>query len=97
MKDKTKSTTVSNLQILQVISDKVTLDIFNAIAKNPETSDSLEQKLDLTYKVYYSRAAKLLRSSIIKREGGKYFLTSFGKLIHEAQLKIAMRRSSQGS
>ena len=89
MKDKTKSTTVSNLQILQVISDKVTLDIFNAIAKNPETSDSLEQKLDLTYKVYYSRAAKLLRSNIIKREGGKYLLTSFGKLIHEAQLKIA--------
>ena len=89
MKDKTKSITVSNLQISEVISDRVTLDIFNEIAKNPETSDSLEQKLDLTKKVYYSQAAKLLRSNIIKRKGGKYFLTSFGKLIHEAQLKIA--------
>ena len=89
MKDKTKLAAVSNLQILKVISDQVTLDIFNAIAKNPETSDSLKQKLDLTYKVYYSRAAKLLIRNIIKRKGGKYFLTSFGKLIHEAQLIIA--------
>jgi hypothetical protein len=78
----------TKLQVLEVISDKVTLDIFNAIAKNPETSESLKQNLNLPHKVYYSRSASLLKTNLIERKNGKYFVTSFGKLIRQALLKI---------
>lgn len=58
---------VSKLQALEAISDKITLGIFNGIAKNPETSNSLTQKLALTCKVYNKRSANLLNSIVLFR------------------------------
>ena len=45
MKYKAKSTSVSNLQILQVISDQICINILNAIAKDTTNSENLMKLL----------------------------------------------------
>src|SRR5262249_2827548 len=37
---------------------------------------------------YYSRMSALTNAVLISRSNGKYFLTSFGKVVYEAQLLI---------
>jgi len=89
MKKPKSGAAVSNLQVLEAISDQISIDIFNAIAKNVSTSDNLIQILEITGKQYYARSSKLLNVGLIKRKDGGLTLTSFGQLIYQAQLKIA--------
>ncbi|MGH9856926.1 MAG: hypothetical protein ACRD4B_03680, partial [Acidobacteriota bacterium] len=44
--------------------------------------------LKLTRKQFYSRLEMLTKTRLIKRKKGRYFLTSFGKLINSIQLKV---------
>jgi hypothetical protein len=48
----------------------------------------LISKLGLTRKQYYSRMSALINAGLISRSNGKYSLTSFGKVVYEAQLLI---------
>lgn len=89
MKHKVKSASVSNLQILQVISDQICINILNAIAKDTTNSESLMKLLNLTRKQYYNRSSRLLKIGLIKKENREFKLTSFGQLVHHSQLKIA--------
>jgi hypothetical protein len=81
-------TSVSKLQVLEALSDEISLDIFNEIAKKGGTSDNIIQILGITRKQYYARSSSLLKIGLFKREKEKFTLTSFGKLVHAAQLKI---------
>src|SRR5437867_2515300 len=80
---------VSRLQVLQVISDRISLDILNQVGKNEKTSEALIKILGITPKQYYSRSSRLLKSGLVKRKSETLSLTSFGKLILQAQAKIA--------
>lgn len=46
-------------------------------------------RLYITHKQYYSRSSRLLNIGIIHRKNGGFILTSFGRLVYKAQLKIA--------
>ena len=80
MKYKVKSASVSNLQILQVISDKICINILNAIAKDTTNSENLMKLLNLTPKQYYDRSSRLLKIGLISKENREFNLTSFGQL-----------------
>ena len=80
---------VSNLDVLEAISDKLSIDIITALSKQPTNSDNLMQTLDITRKQYYTRSSKLLKLGIISRKDGDLILTSFGRLVYKAELKIA--------
>ncbi len=97
MKNLTSGIVVSNLQVLRAISDQLSMDIINAVSKDAINSDNIMRTLDLTPKVYYSRTSRLLNLGLISRKDGALMLTSFGRLIYNAQLKIAMafKRSSE--
>jgi hypothetical protein len=41
--------------------------------------------MTLTRKQYYSRLYRLSRCGLIKRRDNNYFLTAFGKVLHDAQ------------
>lgn len=84
------SEAVSKLEVLELISDRHSMNIFNAIARDVSTSDSLMKILDISPKEYYSRSTRLLDRSLIRRKDGRLILTSFGRLIYNAQLKIAI-------
>ena len=81
---------VSTLQVLDVFSDRISFDIMNAISEKVTTSDNIRDLLGLTRKQYYTRHSRLLKKGLIKRKDTELTLTSFGQLIYQALLKIAI-------
>src|SRR5256712_3654658 len=79
---------MSKLAILDAISDKRGSDIFKSIALATSNTDILITKLNLTRKQYYSRMSNLVKAGLVKRQNGRYLLTSFGKVISSAYLNL---------
>ena len=71
--------------------------MLNAIAKNVTSSENLMQLLNLTHKRYYNRITRLLNIGLIRRKNRKFYLTSFGQLVHHCQLELAsaLKHSSE--
>jgi len=77
---------ISIADVLDTISDDKSLVLFNTIAlSNSDGRDILISKLKLTRKQYYSRISKLVKVDLVVRRNGKYFLTSLGKIVYDAQ------------
>lgn len=74
--------------ILKVISDNKSLDIFCSIAKGGVSSESLKLTRGLTKKQYYIRTKLLLRIGVVQRIKGTFSLTNFGAVVYHAQLII---------
>jgi predicted transcriptional regulator len=81
---------VSVSDILSAISDDRSLVLFNTIALASGDSSILISSLNLTPKQYYSRLSDLIKAGLVRRMNGKYFVTSFGKVVHKAQELIGM-------
>ncbi len=84
-----KANSPSPLDVLETISDQLSINIITAISNKVTNSDHLMQILDITHKQYYSRCSRLLSMGLISRKKGQIILTSFGLLVYKAQLKIA--------
>lgn len=78
---------ISLTDILGAISDDKSLMLFNTIAVSYPENDTemILVKLKLTRKQYYSRMSELGKANLINRRNGKYFLTSLGKIVYDAQ------------
>jgi hypothetical protein len=77
---------ISIADVLDTISDDKSLVLFNTIAlSNSDGRDILISKLNLTRKQYYSRISKLVKVDLVVRRNRKYFLTSLGKIVYDAQ------------
>jgi len=76
---------VSVSGILSAISNDKSLVLFSTIALASGDSSILISRLNLTRKQYYSRMSDLTNAGVIRRKNGKYFLTSLGKVVYEAQ------------
>ena len=85
-----KNVAVSNLVVLETMSDQITMNLINCIAKGATNSENLIQLLNISPKQYYDRSSKLLKIDLIKRENGEFYLTAFGKLVHNSQMKVAL-------
>jgi hypothetical protein len=92
MKNLQAISSVSTLQVLEVLSDRTSVDIFNAIAENVTTSDNIIQLLDISAKQFYSRHSDLLKTGLIRRRNNVLFVTSFGRLIYHSLLIIVTSR-----
>lgn len=79
---------ISKNAILDAISDKRASDIFRSIASANSNSDILITQLKLTRKQYYSRMSSLKKAGLVKRQNGRYLLTSFGKVISSAYTSL---------
>jgi predicted transcriptional regulator len=97
MKNLQAGSSVSTLQVLDVLSDRISVDIFNAIAENVTTSDNIIQLLDISAKQFYTRHSDLLKTGLIRRRNNVLIVTSFGRLIYHSLLIIATacRHSSE--
>ena len=78
----------STADVLNAISDDKSLAILRSIAIASADSGILISNLNLTRKQYYSRLNSLTRSGLIRKEKRKHFLTSFGKIVYDAQKRI---------
>ena len=85
---RTKKDYASVANILNAISDDKSLVLFKTIAI--DSSDFLISKVNLSCKQYYSRISNLIKSDLISRKNKRYFLTSFGKIVYDAQKRIEM-------
>jgi hypothetical protein len=78
----------SSADVLTSISNDKSLAIFNTIALTGGDSSILISKINLTRKQYYSRLNSLTWSGLIRKEKRKHFLTSFGKIVYDAEKRI---------
>ena len=74
--------------VLRAISDDKALAIFNTIALSAGSTPIAISRLKLTRKQYYSRMSAMIDAGIITRRSGKYYLTSFGKIVYKTQMLI---------
>jgi DNA-binding HxlR family transcriptional regulator len=73
-------------EVLHILSDEKGFVIFKSIAnENENRSEMIRTKFKLTRKQYYTRMARLIKTGLIKKEKGIYFLTAFGRVVHRAQ------------
>jgi len=80
--------TLSICDTLKAISDDKSLALFNTVALSSGNTGVLITRLELTRKQYYSRMSELINAGLMIRQNGKYFLTSFGKVVYEAHVLI---------
>jgi hypothetical protein len=79
---------LSIADVIKAISDDKSLVLFNTIALASGDSDILKTTVKLTRKQYYSRMSGLVNAGLVIRKNGNYFVTSFGKIVYDAQLMI---------
>lgn len=69
---------LTELDILNSISDKKSLDIFCSIAKGVAEGSRLQTTLGLSRKQYYSRTERMLKAGLIRRKKGSVFSNRIG-------------------
>ena len=79
---------LSVVDVIKAISDDKSLVLFNTIALAPGDSDILKTTVKLTRKQYYSRMSGLIKAGLVIRKQGNFFLSSFGRIVYDAQLMI---------
>jgi predicted transcriptional regulator len=79
---------ISKVTILNAISDRTASDIFRCVASTHPNSELLKTHLKLTRKQYYARMSLLIKAGLVKKEKGRYLLTTLGKVISAAQLNL---------
>src|SRR5215831_19223451 len=77
--------TTATVDVLKTISDDKSLVLFNTIALSNGDTDICLSALELTRKQFYSRLSALLKAGLVKRERGKYSLTTFGIIVYNTQ------------
>jgi predicted transcriptional regulator len=80
----------SSVSTLQVLSDRISVDIYNAIAQKGTSSDNIIKLLGITDKQYYTRYSNLLKTGLIKRRHRQLTLTCFGQVIYQSLSMIAI-------
>ena len=74
--------------VLRSISDDKALNIFNTIALSNDSATIAISRLKLTRKQYYSRMSAITSAGLVTRRNGKFFLTSFGRVVYQAHIMI---------
>jgi len=73
-------------EFIRLISDEKSLLIFSTIfVAGGDSNEILIKQLKLTRKQYYSRITRLVTAGLVKRQKGRYFLTTFGMVIYDTQ------------
>ncbi|MGB7639577.1 MAG: response regulator [Nitrososphaeraceae archaeon] len=75
------------VDVLNVLSDDKTLGLLRNIAQTKRcSSDNLLRNTQLSHKQYYSRMPNMLKAGLVRRNKGKYCLTSLGKVFDYLQI-----------
>lgn len=71
--------------IYKALSNDHAVSLFRSIAMGKSDPELLKSDLKLSPKQYYSRLAALSKCYLVKKRSGKLTLTSFGKLVYDAE------------
>ena len=88
-------------EILKMVTNENTLKILNQIIDNNNNNNNNKDgntlslsKIGLTRKQFYTRLNELTTRGIIKREKGKYYLTTFGKIVYDLTFEYMRKLDS---
>jgi DNA-binding HxlR family transcriptional regulator len=88
-------------EILKMVTNENTLKILNQIIDNNNNNNNYKDgntlslsKLGLTRKQFYTKLNELITRGIIKREKGKYYLTTFGKIVYDLTFEYMRKLDS---
>jgi DNA-binding HxlR family transcriptional regulator len=75
-------------EISKMVMNENTLKILNQIIDNNNNDDKDENtlsitKIGLTRKQFYTKLNELTTRGLVKREKGKYYLTTFGNIVYD--------------
>ena len=77
-------------EIMKVVMNETTLKILNQIIDNNNNNNNDKDgntlsitKIGLTRKQFYTKLNELTTRGLVKREKGKYYLTTFGKIVYD--------------
>ena len=79
---------VSEAQVLNALSNDKSLALFDAISLEGGDSQNIMKRSKINRKGYYSRISALVKSGLVEKRNGKYYLTSFGEVALEARQLI---------
>ena len=79
---------VSETQVINALSNEKSLVLFDLIAFEGGDRENIINCLNITRKQYHSRISALRKSGLVEKTNGTYFLTSFGKVVHQARQLI---------
>jgi hypothetical protein len=80
---------VSIASVISAISDDKALSLFKAVALSEnDYSNILITKLKLSRRQYYSTMMRLVHAKLVQRIGGRYSLTSLGRIVFNSYIKI---------
>ena len=85
---------LSIIDTLKAISNDKSLVLFNTVALSSGRTSILINGLKVTRKQYYSRMSGMVKAGLIIRRNGNYFLTSFGKVVYEAQMLLGKAKQN---
>ena len=75
-----------DVDVLKVLSDSKSLDMFRSIAKGNVENEELTR--GLSRKQYYFRMRQLLKAGLVQRIKGRFSLTCLGAVVYHTQLVI---------
>ena len=79
---------VSEAQVLNALSNDKSLCLFDTIALEAGDPENIMKRSKLTRKQYYLRISAFIKSGLVEKRNGKYYLTSFGEVALEARQLI---------
>ena len=77
-------------EVLKAISNDKALTLFNTVALSTGKTDMLLSTMNLTRKQYYSKMERLSKQGLLVRKGGRYYLTTLGKVLYELQSTLGV-------
>jgi hypothetical protein len=76
---------IITINILRVLSDNKTLILFSTIALGKSYDyKTLMKNIGITERQYYSKLRRITTVGLVKRESGKYVVTTLGNIVYEA-------------
>ena len=79
---------VSAIQIINALFSGKSLVVFDLIAVEGGDKKSIINRVRLSPKQYNSAISALRKSGLVENINGKYIITSFGEVVHEARQLI---------
>lgn len=76
--------------VLRTISDDKSMNLFHMISSSLGgiDGDTLKKQAKLTRKQYYTILSRLKKSGIVTKKAGRYTLTTFGRIVYDAQKRV---------
>jgi len=88
-------------EIVKMVTNENTLKILNQIIDYNNSNNNYKDgntlsisKIGLTRKQFYTKLNELITSGIIKKEKGKYSLTTFGKIVYDLTFEYKRKLDS---